>query len=208
MLSTSLAESDKHSPTHRAYNCLSHRRTTICRITVSDFPMAIFDFEHIEAAVNIVIRLQDVVRHQQENDHLDLMQQPASGARSHAIDFASRDTECGHFAPGQLNPNAPAFHPNLPNFWTHNHQKTCKMCFLYGKQELLLGKERLQRHTSLLGSFAQEMAFDVVSLPEESRFLMTSPSGGIDSTHPCLERLRDPRATSRDTCRSASKCGS
>ena len=104
------------------------------------------------------------------------MQQPASGARSHATDFASRDTECSNFAPGQLNPNAPAFHPNQPNFWTQ--QKSG----LYGKQALLLGKERLQRHTSLFGSFAQEMAFDVVSLPEEPRFLMTSPSGGIDSS--------------------------
>lgn len=68
------------------------------------------------------------------------MQQPASGAKSHATDFASRDTECSNFAPGQLNPNAPAFHPNQPNFWTQ--QKSG----LYGKQALLLGKETPAAH--------------------------------------------------------------
>jgi len=116
---------------HRAYsveqlqNAASMLRVTelttacrlgTCRITMRGFPFTLFDLEHLDAAENIVIRLHEPSRVEDEMDDMDLMQRQQGSANQQALDMTVKTEEYSGFR--HLNPDAPIFTPGAPNFWT------------------------------------------------------------------------------------------
>ena len=96
--------------------------TTICRhiscsVTLRDFPLSIVDFEELDPALNIVLKLRDTTAWIMDYDTTDLMQQTKINPVQNALDMTGGGQECEGYATAALNPLAPPFHPNRPNFW-------------------------------------------------------------------------------------------
>lgn len=85
-------------------------RLRTCRITMRGFPFALFDL-HLDAAENIVIRLHEPSRVEDEMDDMDLMQRQQGSANQQALDMTGKTEECSGFRTGHLNPDAPIFTP-------------------------------------------------------------------------------------------------
>ena len=90
---------------------------TICQVTLRDFPLSVVDYEELDPALNIVIKLQH--RHGRAGGHdvVDLMQRTMRQPNQQAVDINSGHQECDRYATGTLNPFAPPFHPDRPNLW-------------------------------------------------------------------------------------------
>ena len=91
------------------------------------FPFALFDL-HLDAAENIVIRLHEPSRVEDEMDDMDLMQRQQGSANQQALDMTGKTEECSGFRTGHLNPDAPIFTPGATKLLAATSRCTWSPC--------------------------------------------------------------------------------
>ena len=175
---------------HRAYsveqlqNAASMLRVTelttacrlgTCRITMRGFPFTLFDLEHLDAAENIVIRLQEPSRVEDEMDDMDLMQRQQGSANQQALDMTVKTEEYSGFR--HLNPD-PSSRPAHQTFG--RNLKMYMISMQYGEQELLHGKMKYQRLIFRSGSCARAEASKGAYIHAELHSTMMSQNGETD----------------------------